>query len=97
LNFIIYKSSAGSGKTFTLSNEYLKLALSSDSPSRYKNILAITFTNKAAQEMKSRVVNYLSLLSNPDSTQKGSDLIKNTLLAYLEISPETLKERANIL
>lgn len=95
MNFIIYKSSAGSGKTFTLSNEYLKLALSSDSPSRYKNILAITFTNKAAQEMKSRVVNYLSLLSNPDSTQKGSDLIKNTLLAYLEISPETLKERAN--
>lgn len=95
MNFIIYKSSAGSGKTFTLSNEYLKLALSSDSPSRYKNILAITFTNKAAQEMKSRVVNYLSLLANPDPKQKGSDLIKNILIKHLEIKPEILKQRAN--
>ena len=42
----IYKSSAGSGKTFTLVKEYLRIALSGDM-NKYKHILAITFTNKA--------------------------------------------------
>lgn len=53
----IYKSSAGSGKTFTLVREYLKLALAQ--PDDYRHILAITFTNKAAEEMKSRIVEAL--------------------------------------
>jgi len=56
---VIYRSSAGSGKTRTLAKEYLKLAL------RYKagyfrHILAVTFTNKATQEMKERIVRYLN-------------------------------------
>ena len=41
----IYKASAGSGKTFTLAVEYIKLLVAS--PSAYKHILAVTFTNKA--------------------------------------------------
>jgi ATP-dependent helicase/nuclease subunit A len=57
--FTIYRSSAGSGKTRTLAREYLKLAL------RYKagyfrHILAVTFTNKATQEMKDRILRYLN-------------------------------------
>ena len=58
-NFKIYKSSAGSGKTFTLVKEYLALALSDKLIDKHPNILAITFTNKAANEMKERILEYL--------------------------------------
>jgi len=58
----IFKSSAGSGKTFTLVKEYLKLVLAH--PEDYRSILAITFTNKAAEEMKSRIVEALVELSS---------------------------------
>ncbi len=57
----IYRSSAGSGKTFTLVKEYLKLIFRSTS--NYKRILAITFTNKASQEMKERILRDLHLLA----------------------------------
>ena len=50
---VVYKSSAGSGKTSTLVREYLKLTL--DNPWQFRNVLAITFTNKAANEMKERL------------------------------------------
>ncbi len=65
MNFTVYKSSAGSGKTFTLVKEYLRLALSdtSDPPQRYRKILAITFTNKAAAEMKERIIAALEELA----------------------------------
>lgn len=59
----VYKSSAGSGKTYTLVLEYLGLVLKN--PSKYRHILAVTFTNKAANEMKERIVNSLADLSNP--------------------------------
>ena len=55
MNFTVYKSSAGSGKTYTLVREYLRLCLQETNAENYKNILAITFTNKAAAEMKERV------------------------------------------
>ncbi len=57
----VYKASAGSGKTFRLAIEYMKLALSNDS--NYRHILAVTFTNKATAEMKSRIIGELYLLS----------------------------------
>lgn len=57
----LYKSSAGSGKTFTLVQEYLKLVL--PQPNRYRSILAVTFTNKATEEMKSRIIETLAELS----------------------------------
>ena len=62
-NFVTYKSSAGSGKTYTLVKEFLKIVFQSDNPKRYRNILAITFTNKAANEMKERVIENLKILS----------------------------------
>jgi len=55
--FTVYKSSAGSGKTFTLTREYLKLAF--QNPDHFKKILAVTFTNKATQEMKERIIQNL--------------------------------------
>jgi ATP-dependent helicase/nuclease subunit A len=56
--FTIYRSSAGSGKTRTLAREYLKLALRYRAH-YFKHILAVTFTNKATQEMKDRILAYL--------------------------------------
>jgi len=62
MSFSVYKSSAGSGKTYTLVKEYLGLVLVN--PYQFKSILAITFTNKAAAEMKQRVLHTLRLLSD---------------------------------
>ncbi|XOV91357.1 MAG: UvrD-helicase domain-containing protein [Bacteroidota bacterium] len=59
--FHIYRSSAGSGKTFTLAREYLKLALTR--PGAFRQILGVTFTNKASEEMKRRIVDYLKDLA----------------------------------
>ncbi|MFH2094838.1 MAG: UvrD-helicase domain-containing protein [Bacteroidota bacterium] len=57
----IYKASAGSGKTYKLTGEYLRL-LFSDS-NNYRRILGVTFTNKATGEMKSRIINELHLIA----------------------------------
>ncbi len=53
----IYKASAGSGKTFTLATEYIKLVIKN--PQCYRSILAVTFTNKATEEMKMRILSQL--------------------------------------
>ncbi len=66
----IYKSSAGSGKTFILVKEYLRIVL--DHPEEYKHILAITFTNKAAGEMKGRIIEALVEISQG----RGGSLFK---------------------
>jgi len=58
----IFKASAGSGKTFRLVGEYLKLLFAQ--PMSYRNILAVTFTNKATAEMKERILKELANLSN---------------------------------
>ncbi len=53
----VYKASAGSGKTFRLAVEYIKLLMAN--PNGFKNILAVTFTNKATEEMKTRILSQL--------------------------------------
>jgi ATP-dependent exoDNAse (exonuclease V) beta subunit len=70
-SFSIYNASAGSGKTYTLVKEYLKIILTSTKPDAYRNILAITFTNKAVHEMKSRVIENLSQFAS-DNTSPGA-------------------------
>ncbi len=72
----LYKASAGSGKTFTLVKEYLKLVLIS--PQAYRKILAVTFTNKAANEMKQRVLLALTALAdqNPAIAAHNIKLVK---------------------
>jgi ATP-dependent helicase/nuclease subunit A len=57
----IFRASAGSGKTFSLVGEYLKMLF--DRPKSYRNILAVTFTNKATAEMKERILKELANLS----------------------------------
>lgn len=59
----IYKASAGAGKTHKLTGEYIKLLFSK--PYAFRNILAVTFTNKATDEMKQRILQELHLLAQP--------------------------------
>ena len=63
-NLLVYKASAGSGKTYSLAQEYIKLALQNGSPTAYRNILAVTFTNKATCEMKERILLHLFNLAH---------------------------------
>ena len=65
-SFIIYEASAGSGKTFNLAKEYIKLCLLhfDKNPFLYRKILAITFTNKAVNEMKERILAFLKSLAS---------------------------------
>lgn len=64
---LVYKASAGSGKTFTLAVEYIKLLIFN--PRAYRQILAVTFTNKATAEMKERILSQLYGIQtgDPDS------------------------------
>ncbi len=93
-HFLVYKSSAGSGKTFTLVKEYLKLALKDKHhlTNSFKGILAITFTNKAAAEMKWRIVKALREIS----TDKN-DFLTNLIAEELNIDQHDLKERTSLL
>lgn len=87
--FIIYKSSAGSGKTYTLTLEYLKLALAY--PGAFKQILAVTFTNKATQEMKARILEYLQRLSEE---VRAGEFLDEQLMQHLKVDEEELQKRA---
>lgn len=100
--FHLYKSSAGSGKTYTLVRELIRLLIIN--PGSYKNILAITFTNKAAKEMKQRVVKGLDHLSrqqeNPDSLYNAAmlpELEETTGYGRDEIADRALKALRGIL
>jgi len=75
--FSIYDASAGSGKTYTLVKEYLKIILLATKNDAYRNILAITFTNKAVHEMKSRVVESLSEFASETPSEKALQLMQN--------------------
>ena len=62
----IYKASAGSGKTFRLTGEFLKLIFKYDE--NYRRILAVTFTNKATAEMKNRILSELNILAKGEES-----------------------------
>lgn len=88
----VYKASAGSGKTYTLVKEYLRLALLA--PDKFKHILAITFTNKAAAEMKGRVLEALEGIAQ--AKPKYTDLTEE-LSSLLGRQPEILRTEASML
>ncbi len=95
MSFTIYQASAGSGKTFSLAKEYLKITLVN--PDAYKNILAITFTNKAAAEMKERIMSYLGDLDSGDVTLKGYTDILPLILQETSLTEENALKNASIL
>ena len=105
---LVYKASAGSGKTFTLAVEYIKLLI--QHPTAYRNILAVTFTNKATTEMKERILGQLygiwtndpaskpylnkikEELENPDITLDKSLELYKESVEYTKICLDTLKD-----
>ncbi len=82
---VVYRASAGSGKTFTLAVEYIKLLV--ENPQAYRNILAVTFTNKATAEMKERILSQLFGIGEGlrDSDSYLEEVRKKTGLAEEEI------------
>ncbi|WP_339650407.1 UvrD-helicase domain-containing protein [uncultured Maribacter sp.] len=86
-SFTIYNASAGSGKTYALAKVYLKIILAS--PQSFRKILAITFTNKAVNEMKHRILNSLYEFSTTKSIEEASplfnDIINETLFTIKDL------------
>lgn len=93
-SFKIFSSSAGSGKTFTLTKEYLKLILvQANDPTYFKKVLAITFTNDAASEMKNRILGALKDFAEKNG--KSANLMSAILAEQPELSEVDIEFRAN--
>ncbi|MBR5833158.1 MAG: UvrD-helicase domain-containing protein [Bacteroidales bacterium] len=86
----IIKASAGSGKTFTLAKKYIKLLLEAQDRYAYRHILAVTFTNKATEEMKSRILKELHILA---AEPAKSDYYEEFVPAHYK-TDDSLKEAA---
>ena len=91
--FQVYNASAGSGKTFTLVKEYLKIILSSQDQRLYQQILAITFTNKAATEMKDRILETLQSFAIMNENQQENGMLP-VLISETGLSKEIIQIRA---
>ena len=75
----ILKASAGSGKTHNLTKTYISLLLKSTDRNKYRHILAVTFTNKATAQMKSRILKELDVLAH---TPDKSPFLKDFLVEF---------------
>ena len=94
----ILKASAGSGKTFSLAKEYISLLVCSDDPYKYRHILAVTFTNKATDEMKQRILKELDILASiPEKSLYINDFKSLTGKSTSVISTMARKILCNIL
>ncbi|WP_303316772.1 UvrD-helicase domain-containing protein [Flavivirga abyssicola] len=92
-SFTIYNASAGSGKTYTLVKEYLKILFRSNNQEHFKRILAITFTNKAVAEMKERIIETLKGFSNKTILVKPNSMF-NAICEELQMNPNVLHNKS---
>ena len=90
-NLKIYRASAGSGKTFTLALEYIKLLIAN--PEAYRKILAVTFTNKATGEMKERILGKLYGVAN--GLKSAADYTAKIKQQLPEYSDEQIRKKAS--
>ena len=88
----VYKASAGSGKTYTLAKEFLMLLFDKKNDHNYRYILAVTFTNKATAEMKTRIINYLYSLTKDPKPEFLPELI-----AFTGKSAKEVREKARVI
>ena len=101
----ILKASAGSGKTYSLAREYIYNTLRNQpgetdadfNPNVYRTILAVTFTNKATEEMKSRILKQINLLATGGECEFLDDLIAMTSLPERVLRQRALRVRSAIL
>ena len=95
-NLKIYNASAGSGKTYTLVKEYLCIILPDDDFMKFRKILAMTFTNKAANEMKERIISKLIQLSkSPEERDKNDNREISEFAKATGLGEQKLCEQAN--
>lgn len=104
----IYKASAGSGKTYTLAMEYIKLLLGTKNPETgeyrlnksprkaHRNILAITFTVKATEEMKQRIIHELAVLAEMEPGWDEKSDYLGELMKFFKCSEQDLKDAAAV-
>lgn len=103
----IYRASAGAGKTYTLAYQYIKMLLGSQIAdgsgdyrlntrrrNRHRSILAITFTNKATEEMKQRIIHELAVLAGNEPGWDRPSPYLGRLAEELHAPPETIREEA---
>lgn len=102
---LVYSASAGSGKTFSLVQTYLRLVLGvkdekSFNPNKFAHILAMTFTNKAALEMKERIIEALNDLayytSFEEERRKKVDGVLNEVIKNTGLTPQVIQERSKL-
>ncbi len=92
---LLIKASAGSGKTHRLTGEYLRLLFSAEN--QYKHTLAVTFTNKATDEMKSRIVKELYTLSSGEKSNYIESLVEEFRVPETQIRDKAKSILENIL
>lgn len=91
----ILNASAGSGKTYRLAYEYVRDVI--DDPARYRRILAVTFTNKATEEMKSRILERIHELASGAASPYLGQLCDDLGLAADTVRRRARNVRSNIL
>lgn len=91
MELVVYKASAGSGKTFTLAVEYIKLLI--ENPKAYRQILAVTFTNKATAEMKERILSQLYGIRTADP---GSEPYLNRIAEQTGKNTDEIRKAAGV-
>ena len=90
----VLNASAGSGKTYSLVKAYVTTLLTSENPKKYRQLLAITFTNKAVQEMKERILGTLNAFSNYTTSQDSVPDMLSTIAEETGESPITIAKKA---
>ena len=95
----IYKASAGSGKTFALTREYIRMLLTdnnkADVRKAHSRILAVTFTKKSTAEMKERILKELYILANnPDESDYIDDFLEDT---NISLNKDGIQKKAKLL
>ncbi|MBL7951165.1 MAG: UvrD-helicase domain-containing protein [Flavobacteriales bacterium] len=93
--FLVLHSSAGAGKTHALVKHYLTYCLRGEDHGAYRQVLALTFTNKAAAEMKERVIGYLERLAEPGNAEGPVRDVIDHLTSVTAISEQALATRAH--
>ncbi len=93
----IYRASAGSGKTYRLTQDYIHLLLDPRRERTYRHILAVTFTNKATEEMKSRILRELHALAKGDGSGYRAALASRYGMAPAEVDARARKVLVELL
>ena len=98
-DFLVYKAAAGSGKTFNLARIFIEELIRKDDSSidaHLKSIMAITFTHKAANEMKDRVLSFLERINKSDPDDETAAKLIDEISENLGISSEDTRMRCGI-